>query len=270
MSRRLASCYVCNQLSDEQIEFTSAPLGETHFQNTSKLYPRKFVYCANCVHWTSSLIDSVVIQYESEYAESTYGSDVKERYQRIIDLPIDRSDNRQRVKWITSAVSESLSFMPGMRLLDVGSGLGVFPHVMSGLGWNVLGVEPNIHLCLHLRNLREFGVHEGDLNSLGKGELFQLITLNKVLEHIQDPIATLVETQRFLEPAGLLYLEVPDGEEASRHGFGREEFFVEHLHVFSMLSAMSMVRRAGYQMVKAAKVVEPSGKFTLRILAHLE
>lgn len=270
MSEHLMSCYLCSQFSDEQVEFTSPPVGETRFQNTLKLYPRRFTYCVNCVHWTSSLIDSGVIQYESEYAVSTYGSDLNERYRRIINLPIDRSDNRQRVEWITSAVSESLNFEPGMRLLDVGSGLGVFPHVMSGLGWNVLGVEPNIHLCLHLRNLREFRVHEGDLNSLGEGELFHLITLNKVLEHVQNPIATLVETQRFLEPNGLLYLEVPDGEEASRHGYGREEFFIEHLHVFSMFSAMSMVRRAGYQMLKATTAVEPSGKFTLRILAHLE
>ena len=59
-------------------------------------------------------------------------------------------------------------------------------------------------------------------------------------------------------------LLAPDGEAAARSGAGREEFFVEHLHVFSFRSIVMLAERAGFVPLAVERLQEPSTKFTLR------
>jgi hypothetical protein len=74
----------------------------------------------------------------------------------------------------------------------------------------------------------------------------------------------LTRAGRFVDPKGFVYLELPDGEAASTEGFGREEFFVEHLHVFSFRSIVMLAERAGFRPIAVERLQEPSTKFTLR------
>jgi hypothetical protein len=61
-----------------------------------------------------------------------------------------------------------------------------------------------------------------------------------------------------------VYVELPDGEAAALAGAGREEFFVEHLHVFSFASIVMLANRAGFDPICIERLREPSTKFTLR------
>ena len=67
----------------------------------------------------------------------------------------------------------------------------------------------------------------------------------------------------WLADGGLVYIELPDGEAASAEGFGREEFFIEHYHVFSASSIALLAARAGFRMLQVERLREPSTKFTL-------
>ena len=71
-------------------------------------------------------------------------------------------------------------------------------------------------------------------------------------------------SQQFVAPGGFVYLELPDGEMAAEAGAGREEFFVEHLHVFSFVSIAMLADRAGFRPLAVERLQEPSTKFTLR------
>src|SRR5262249_58802778 len=102
----------------------------------------------------------------------------------------------------------------------------------------------------------------GSVVCLGVGR-FDIVALNKVLEHVADPIALLTAAHRLLEPSGFVYLEVPDAETASAEGPGREEFFIEHHHVFSAASVTLTGERAGYMPYVVQQIREPSTKFTL-------
>ena len=62
---------------------------------------------------------------------------------------------------------------------------------------------------------------------------------------------------------GFVYVEVPDGAAAAAEGFGREEFFIEHLHVFSPASLAQLAARAGLSPVRIDRIREPSTKYTL-------
>ena len=64
---------------------------------------------------------------------------------------------------------------------------------------------------------------------------------------------------------GFVYIELPDGEAAAREeGFGREEFFVEHFHVFSVASIARLAEHAGFEARVIERLREPSSKYTLR------
>jgi hypothetical protein len=90
------------------------------------------------------------------------------------------------------------------------------------------------------------------------------VTFNKVLEHVEDPVALLAKAAELLEPQGFVYAEVPDGEAAAVEGPGREEFFIEHHHVFSPASLALTAARAGLSALAIERLREPSTKFTLR------
>jgi hypothetical protein len=73
-----------------------------------------------------------------------------------------------------------------------------------------------------------------------------------------------------ISPGGLVYLEVPDGEMASLCGKEREEFFIEHLHIFSFVSLAMLIKKAGFEPLLIERLVEPSSKFTLRAFCAAE
>ena len=93
---------------------------------------------------------------------------------------------------------------------------------------------------------------------------FDVITFNKVLEHVEDPVTMLARATRHLNPKGFVYVEVPDGEAASVEGSEREEFFIEHHHVFSPASMAMTAERAGFRVEALERLREPSTKFTIR------
>jgi hypothetical protein len=57
---------------------------------------------------------------------------------------------------------------------------------------------------------------------------------------------------------------VPDGEAAVHEGPGREEFFIEHHHIFSAVSLALLAARAGFNVQVIERLREPSRKYTLR------
>ena len=62
----------------------------------------------------------------------------------------------------------------------------------------------------------------------------------------------LARARDFVAHGGVVYVEVPDGEAAAEEGAAREEFFVEHLHVFSAASLALLADRAGFALAGRA------------------
>ena len=191
---------------------------------------------------------------------STYAGDkLRAAFERIMALPPGASDNLARVARVVDRCGSS------GHVLDVGSGLGVFPARMREAGWEVTALDPDPRAVAHLRDRVGVTAVEGDFMEVAFPEPFDLGALNQVLEHVEDP-ATMLARAAALAP--LVYVEVPDAEGAAAAGPGREEFFIEHLHVFSAASLCLMADRAGCRVRSVERLVEPSTKFTL--IAFLE
>jgi SAM-dependent methyltransferase len=255
---------------EKSFEYHTPPAGETRFPHEASDYYRRYDRCKLCSHYFAVNQMSVADFYHGGYSLATYGATLAETFQRIIALPPERSDNHGRVRYIRDFISNHFNRTKPVSLLDVGSGLGVFPYAAKQQGFNVTSIEPDPIAIEHI--LRVVGVVaiRGNFMNIQNIGLYDVVTFNKVLEHVSDPVGMLIKSKKNLNSDGIIYIEVPDGEVADVQGSGREEFFIEHLHVFSFGSCHMMANAAGLSVLKLERLTEPSGKHTIRAIFSLK
>lgn len=247
----MSACPLCEGALEPWHRYREPPAGETPF--ALEPYDRTLLRCEACGHMVSTVELSDL--YGGAYMDATYAGDRLERtYERIMALAPERSDNTARVRRVLAEAG------PAGRVLDVGAGLGVFPARMREAGWQVTALDPDPRAVAHLRGRVGVEAVQGDFMTAAFDPRFDLVTLNKVLEHVEDPVGMLARAAAL---APLVYVELPDAEGAAADGPGREEFFIEHLHVFSAASLRALAARAGCQVRSAERLVEPSTKYTL-------
>jgi 2-polyprenyl-3-methyl-5-hydroxy-6-metoxy-1,4-benzoquinol methylase len=121
-------------------------------------------------------------------------------------------------------------------LLDMGCGNGKFLSFMRGMGWKTYGTDIS-PLAVEVARANGHRVSCGDVaQARFSDDFFDLITLNNVLEHVYDPIATLEELRRVLKPGGELIVCVPNFDCYERQVFGRHWDPLKipvHFHHFS-------------------------------------
>ncbi|NJL54855.1 class I SAM-dependent methyltransferase [bacterium] len=253
---------------ERAFQYDAPPTGETAFDLGGQVYNRAYNRCNLCDHWFGHHTLNLSSLYTKDYVNATYGgtAGMAERLHKILALPPEKSDNAGRVSRIQDFVKDRFTSNCYQRtLLDVGAGIGVFPAAMKALGWQVTAIEPDPRTARHLQENVGVQALSVDLLTLFPEQigLFDLVTFNKVLEHVEDPVALLGHARYLLKPKGYCYVELPDVS-AAMEGFSREEFFVEHHHVFSATSIALLAELAGFQLVTLERLQEPSSKFTLR------
>jgi SAM-dependent methyltransferase len=154
------------------------------------------------------------------------------------------------------------------RHLDLGSSTGaLLSAFQKAYGCQSFGVEPG-------DAYREYSRRSGhhvvpDLVDLA-GDLrrgFDLVSLAHVLEHMSDPVGTLVDLrQSWLVPGGYLLAEVPNL-------YGHQSLELAHLTAFSRETLQETLRLAGFEVLKLKAHGRPRSrvfKLYLTVLARAE
>jgi len=255
------SCLLCGNKKWRKIAAFDKPQPNEKSFGVDPYY-RELWQCINCGLFVNRHDHDISQIYDGAYRGGAYETENGSRFQQIMELPFAKSDNKQRIGRINDYVR--ISRPQVSHLLDVGSGMGVFPAGMLARGWQVTAVDPDPD---NLRSLQEFddGIAcvLGYFPNLGLEDKFDMITFNKVLEHIEPMVDTLAGASGFLKPDGLVYVELPDGEAAVQESSARQEFFLEHFYAFSVDSVALLARRAGLRVELIERIREPSGKYTL-------
>ena len=247
------------------------PLIETPFPFTEGKYYREIRQFDVSKHFMSVHEMDIEKIYTDDYVAATYKDEegILKTFNKIINLPPEKSDNVARAKNIVAFCNNYFQNNTPKEILDVGSGLGVFPYEIKKYNWDCVALDPDQQAAKHIRNVVGIETICDDFFKLNLDKKFDVVTFNKVLEHVNDPIAMLQKSKDYLKPNGIVYIELPDGEIAMKDGKEREEFCIEHIHVFSFTSLSMLIDLAGFETIYMERLQEPSTKYTLRAFVRI-
>jgi 2-polyprenyl-3-methyl-5-hydroxy-6-metoxy-1,4-benzoquinol methylase len=258
----MKKCFFCekNKFS-KKFEYLKPPKGETLYSIDTKNYYRYYLQCNFCQHYFGISKIKIKNLYSSEYNRAIYSNNLKKNFEVIKKLPKKKSDNYSRVSRVANFVKKKMKGK-NKTLLDIGSGLGIFPYMISKKGFTCTALDPNKLSWMHLKNELKINSIHGDFIKIKIKKKYDVITLNKVIEHVEQPERMLIKARAILKKKGIIYIEVPDIL-AAKKGKNREEFHIDHLHVFSKKSLLFLAKKTNLNIDLIKSIREPSDKFTI-------
>jgi 2-polyprenyl-3-methyl-5-hydroxy-6-metoxy-1,4-benzoquinol methylase len=145
-------------------------------------------------------------------------------------------------------VKQSHPMPAGAKVLDIGCGQGVALKHFAADKLDAIGIAigEDVEICRQ----KGFNAVEMDLSFLEfADQSFDLVWCRHVLEHSVFPYFSLTETFRVLKPGGVLYMEVPAPDTASRH-----QTNPNHYSVLGKSMWLQLIKRAGYSTVSVSDV----------------
>jgi 2-polyprenyl-3-methyl-5-hydroxy-6-metoxy-1,4-benzoquinol methylase len=151
--------------------------------------------------------------------------------------------------------------LPGKRLLEIGVGSGSFLRAARDAGFDVMGCDLSAPICRQAEQTHGVAMHCGPLDSLPGQARFDVVVMNHVLEHVQNPVMFLQEVRRLLAPQGIVHVAVPNIAcwEAKLSGWTSYEPY--HLTYFDRATLQRAIGAAELQAISVATHESFSGWF---------
>jgi SAM-dependent methyltransferase len=134
--------------------------------------------------------------------------------------------------------------------LEIGCAFGLFLNVAKHRGWKVKGIELSEHSAAYARE--HFGLEvssrPGTLQEIPE-QSCDLVVMWDVIEHLKDPLKTLTEIRRVLNPSGLLVLSTGDIGSLGAKLYGSRWHLIAppyHLFYFDRCTIRNMLAEAGF------------------------
>ena len=269
------SCAICGAAQKEILVTILRPdRFESHLGIPSEGYERAWIACELCGTAHNIFLSGRACnldQLEKAYYEVDYlTKTISERYCTLMALPPGKSDNIDRVDRISEWLNNWI--FDDFRVLDIGAGTGVFlTRFLEKYGnkiSNAVGIEPDPLAASHLRALNKFTVVEDSFPTSRNIGSFELVTLNKVLEHIGDPVAFLKKVEHHLSGTkGICYVEVPDALTASHKPSADNILGSLHCHLYTPSGLGIALQSAGLLPLRIERIAEASGKLSIYAFA---
>lgn len=142
--------------------------------------------------------------------------------------------------------------LTGKRLLDMGAATGLFVSIARKKGWSAEGVEPSRWAVETAE--RQYGVklHLGELLSYPEKELFDVVTMLDLVEHLPNPREALEKARRLLKPGGILVVVTPNVDSFAACLFSGRwwHYRPPHILFFSGKTLPLFFRQGGFSPLK--------------------
>ncbi len=227
-------CIICDSIKFEEIHLYTTPDKYEKYMGIEDV-DRDWARCMACGHYQQDrnypLADLEKI-YEDGYRNFKFrGETIKQSYNKVVAKPAN--ENSQRGEWFIENIGEAQT------ILDIGSGLGVFPQYLSNRRFLVDCVEANKDSQAFISDELKIPCYKSV-----PATTYDAVTLVHVLEHIEKPIDFLsfLHTEK-------IFIEVPDAVEFELLEKHHDEFNSCHCHFFTNESLTKLLNQCGYEVM---------------------
>lgn len=265
-------CTVCRGQNLNHLKsIISRPMVEVDYKIPDDQYRREIYQCLDCGVYCNhhNLLNNNF--YTGRYNSSIDGGLIVNRFKKIINLDKDASDNKNRVQRVNKYFKHKFKDNKKYSVLDIGSGTCVFLYEMKKMGYKTFCIDPDPSAITHAKKyVKVDGSHCGDLFSFKPTDVFDIITFNKVLEHIKNPVDHLKKSCELLNDEGFLYVELPEGDRIVQQNAicDRAEFAVEHYTIYNEIAIRNLLSVSGFNVLDVKVITDPSGKYTIYAFAE--
>ena len=149
---------------------------------------------------------------DNTYYTNDFNGDIDTIRGKIKSKPLE--DDIRRFESYKELIKDS-------KILDFGCGTGGFIKLSQAISQKSIGLEIN---DINRKYINRIGVTCIKSLSELNNDKFDLITLNHVFEHLNDPINILVELQKYLKDDGVIIIEVPHARDFLLETFNLKSF----------------------------------------------
>jgi 2-polyprenyl-3-methyl-5-hydroxy-6-metoxy-1,4-benzoquinol methylase len=154
-------------------------------------------------------------------------------------------------KFLRNFILVNIPYKKNGRILDIGCGIGNLLNVAKEVGFMCTGVEPSATArCILNQNGHIAYEQIGDLKEMkATDNYFDVIIFNQSLEHMADPLQSLIAIRPLLKPDGLLIVSVPNyacNERRVFREYWRHLDIPRHLHHFTPSILDKILQKAGF------------------------
>ena len=191
--------------------------------------------------------------YEKEYYQKDRGSYA----QKYPESELQFKENKIKLK--ASIAQNLMSNDQGKKILDVGCGEGFVLKYFNDQGWNIQGLDFSKFGCANHNpdiadQVIEGNIYENLDKLISKGEQYDLIWLDNVLEHVIDVERLLEVCKKLSKQDGILTITVPNDFSAMQmalldQGKIEKDFWVktpDHLSYFTAPSLRKQMELSGW------------------------
>jgi SAM-dependent methyltransferase len=150
------------------------------------------------------------------------------------------------------AATVARAIAPRGRALEIGCGPGWMSEAVRRIGWQVVSNERVVDAATIATRKRGLSLFVGGLDAVKSDAQFDLVIIHQVLEHLDEPLATLEAIARVLKPGGTVLIGVPNYASWQARCTCRHWQHLEvprHLSHFTPATLQVACQRAGLQVV---------------------
>lgn len=166
---------------------------------------------------------------------------------------------KDRIDIYTEKLQKLEELAPGLRLFDIGAGLGTFVATARQNGFDAYGIEYTKEQCILAKEIWDVELKHGLFEDVYKNFAgkFDVVHLHHVLEHVRSPRRVLSCIKEVLSKDGILLLEVPNQfgsfSREIQALFGRyvkPRSTLHHLYFFTPETLRSLLTETGFRIEK--------------------